>query len=148
MQALICALSQLLRQTQLTTHPQQRQAALLRIGAEFFQRTRANLAARGVDHAQKRRVIVRVGQKTQIGGQVADFRTLKERLAAGNVVGNRVLTQRAFEHTRLVIAAIEHSVVGELGALFELVLQNFDGHAQRLIVAVGAEQGAQRLAFA
>ncbi len=72
-----------------------------------------------------------VGQRAQIGQQIFNFRTRKERRAAGDFVRDAVLHQHLFKDPRLVIAAIKNRVVFVIGFINEVVGDQLPGHAAK-----------------
>ena len=102
---------QFLGQAQFGTGREQADMALVGIGAELFQRGRADLAARRVDDAQERSIVVLIDQQAQIAQHVLDFGIGEKRRAAADEIGNVVFAQAALEQSRLVIAAVQNRVI-------------------------------------
>ena len=136
----IAAPGQRLAETHIKAGGEQSFVAAHRPLTELLQRRRADLALRRVDDTQEGAVVVRVGQHAQIGQQIFNFRTRKERRAAGDFVRDAVLHQHLFKDPRLVIAAIKDRVVFVIGFINEVVGDQLPGHALRfMIFIVGGE---------
>ncbi len=102
------------------------------IGAELFHGGSADLAPRGVDHAQEGGVVVRVHQQPQVAHDVLHLGEGEERGATGDGVGDALLAQGPLEQPRLVVAAVEDG----------------EGHLERLVLFVGAVHHLERIAIA
>jgi hypothetical protein len=117
---------------------EQADVALAGVVAETFQGGGADTPARRGGGADEGGVVVLVGDQAQIGDQVLDFRLVEERLAAGELVGHLGFAQGFLEQPGLVVAAIEDGVVGETGAVLELVGGNAHDHGLRFMAVVAA----------
>jgi len=84
-------------EAQLEAGGKQADAPLRGVAAEFLHRGGAELAPRGVDHAQEGGVIVRIHQQAQVGHDVLHLGEGEEGVAAGEGVGDLVLTQCLLE---------------------------------------------------
>jgi len=97
---------QFLSQAQFGAGCEQADMALVGIGAEFFQRGRADLAARRVDDAQEGGIVVLIDEQAQVAEHVLDFGIGEKRRAAADEIRDVVFAQAALEQPRLVIAAV------------------------------------------
>jgi hypothetical protein len=81
--------------------------ALAGVGAERFERARADAAARGGDGADEGEVVVLVRQQAQIGDEVANLGLVEEALPARHDIGDAVVAQLLLDDARLVVAAVQ-----------------------------------------
>ena len=130
---------------QLAARLPQRQLAVARGLTHHVQRAVANPAGRRVDHAFKRRVVVTVGNQTQIRERIFDFLTFEEAHTAVNAVRHPHLQQRLFQHARLGVAAIENGTLLQRAAV---VLPGFDAvdHEARFVELVEGAVNRNRFA--
>ena len=85
----------------------QRQLTIARRLTHHVQRAVADAASRRIDYALKRRIVVTVGDQTQVRERVFDFLAFEEAHAAIDAVRHTGLQKRLFQHARLGVAAIE-----------------------------------------
>ena len=78
--------------------------------------------------------------------EVLDLGALEPRLAARHVVRNRLRAERGLERPRLVVAAVEHRVVGPAPAMLEAVRRDRRGDELGLgfLVAAPRRRGSRR----
>ena len=105
-----------------------------------MQRRRADFTFRRVHDTQKGAVVIRVGEYTQIGQQIFDFRAREEGGSAGNFVRDAVLHQHLFKDARLVVAAIQDRVIFIFRFIDEVVRNQLARHALRfMLFIIGTE---------
>ena len=98
-----------------------RLVALPGIAAQRLEGGVADAALGGGDRADEGGVVFVVGHQPQVRHDVADLGALEERLPARQHVRNLLPAQRLLDHARLVVAPVQHGVVGEPAATLELV---------------------------
>ena len=84
------------------------------VGGELLDlgdRRGADAAARGVDHALDRDVVVGVAHRLEVGGNVADLCAVEEPRAAHDLVRHARAQQHILEDARLRVHAVEHREV-------------------------------------
>ena len=95
--------------------------ALAGIGAKRLQGPGTYAAPGRRRGTNEGRIVVFVGQETQVAGDVLDLGLVEEGLSAGQEVGNSLVAELGFEQARLMVRAIKDGVIAELGAMFETV---------------------------
>ena len=135
-----------LLQPQLEAGGKQALAALVGVVAQLLQGGGANLAARQVHHSQEGVVIIRIHQQPQVGHDVLDLGTGEKRGATADAIGDAVLHQHLLQEPRLVIAAIEHGIVGPARTVHEAMAHDLRRHPFRLVLLVLGRQHPHRLA--
>ena len=85
----------------------QRAAGSPGVLAQHIEALRPHAARRQVHHALEGGIIVAVGNESQVGERVLDFRALEEPQAAVHAVRHARRQKRLFEHARLCIGAVE-----------------------------------------
>ena len=144
----IAAPGERLAQPQIKTGGKQAFVPRHRPLAQFLQRGGADFTFWRIHDTQERTVIIRIGQHPQIGQQIFNFRTRKERGAAGNFVGNTVLHEEFFEHPRLVVAAIQNGVIFIFRFIHKVMGDEFPGHPLGFVLFVVGAQYFELLAVA
>ena len=127
---------------------EQRTLPLARERAQHLQGRLPHAAARRRHGANKRRVVVFVGQQAQIADDVLDFGLVEETLAARNRVGNAFLAQALLDDARLVVAPVQNGVIGKFVLALEMVGRDHDGHLLRLLLVRLHAQHLDRFAQA
>ena len=144
LQALAGSSLQVLGQPQLPAGAQQGHAPLPGIAGQLLQGIGPDLAARGVDDAQKGGVILGVGEEAHVGHDILDLGPGEEGGAAAEKVGDIVFAQGLLKEPRLMIAAIEDGKVTVVGLVGKAPVQDLGDHALGLVglVATGDDPGA------
>ena len=108
---------------------------------------RANAARREVHHTQKTGVVVGVFNQAQVRQRVLHLGALEKSQAAIHAVGHAGVKERAFDHTALRVAAVEH---GNLAARRAATVQLLGFFKQPLCLGkvAGRLDHTQRLASA
>ena len=86
-------------------------------------------------------IVVLVGEKAQVTGEILDFRLVEKRLAAGEAVGNLGVAQLLLEDPCQMVGAVKDGVVAETAPVLETVGLELHHYALRfaLVVAAGGD---------
>ena len=116
------------------------------MSGQLFQRRVADAALGRGGCADEGRIVVRIGDQAQVGGEVLDLGMVEERRSPADGVRHFVGAQLFLEHARQMVAAIEDGVVGEARVVFELVRQQAQHHRFRFILFIFRGKHAHRIA--